>query len=560
VQLLVFRVGLITFVLAVTLAVNLGNTEELVRPSTLWLFGLIGLTYLLSLAYALWLRPGGLPRRLLLVQTAGDLTITTALVHVTGGVQSGYSFFYLLSIVATAMISDRRGTLRSGAASILLFGAISLLGYYRVLPAPSGLKLLPWDLPVDSLVRQLALSATAFAAVTFLASKLGEQLASAGERLDAEEARTADLAAQSADVIRCLTSGLVTVGRDRRVITFNEAAAEILGVAPAQARGRIIDTVVPELGALLERLGDGRDLRREELHFRRGDQTRALGVSVSLLTNRRNESIGRIVNFQDLTELRRMETEVKRGEHLAAIGQMAAGVAHEIRNPLASISGSIELLRGAPQIDADDRALMDIVLREVDRLNRLITDLLDYARPRERVPVTFDLAALLDETVRVFAQDRSAGVAVSYVPDAMAPGELRVHADPAQVRQVVWNLLRNAAEAMGPGGGGAITVTSRHQTAPDGAPLAEFSVADTGSGIAPGDLDRVFEPFFTTKTRGSGLGLATVHRIVHEHGGAIHVDSAAGSGTCMIVRLPQVTGPRAASPPAYTEPRGEPSP
>jgi two-component system sensor histidine kinase PilS (NtrC family) len=262
----------------------------------------------------------------------------------------------------------------------------------------------------------------------------------------------------------------------------------------------------------------------------KGDE-RVLGVSVSPLTNHLNRPIGRIVNFQDLTELRRMEAQVKRAERLAAIGQMAAGVAHEIRNPLASISGSIELLRKTPQLDPDSGALMEIVLREVERLNRLITDLLDYARPRPRVPVPLELGGLLDETVRVFAQDRTApGVTARYVPPAEG-GEVQVVADPGQVRQVLWNLLRNAAEAM-PDGGEVVVALRR------GDGHAEFDVVDTGQGIAPSDQERLFEPFFTTKTRGSGLGLAMVHRIVTEHGGSVSVDSSPGRGARFSVRLP----------------------
>jgi signal transduction histidine kinase len=220
---------------------------------------------------------------------------------------------------------------------------------------------------------------------------------------------------------------------------------------------------------------------------------------------------------------------------------MAAGIAHEIRNPLASISGSIELLRGAPQLDDESGALMQIVLREVDRLNGLITELLDYARPRERVLTPIDLSVLIDETLRVFAQDRTyAEISASFTADADARG-VEVQADPAQIRQVVWNLLRNAADALGPGG--AIRVTlHRIQAAPVGSDvvqeLVEFIVEDTGKGMSPEEQDRLFEPFFSTKTHGTGLGLATVHRIVSEHGGQIVVDSQVGRGTRMAIRLP----------------------
>jgi two-component system sensor histidine kinase PilS (NtrC family) len=223
-----------------------------------------------------------------------------------------------------------------------------------------------------------------------------------------------------------------------------------------------------------------------------------------------------------------MEQTVKLSERLAAVGGLAAGVAHELRNPLASISGSIELLKNVKGLGAEDQSLMDIVIREVDRLNGLVTELVDFARPREPLALKTDLAALLGETVRVFRQDRTKpGISVAFT---LPPGGLEVSVDPDQIRQVVWNLLRNAAEAM-PDGGEIKVELSRQ---PDG---VEVAVADSGVGIAPPDLERIFEPFFTTKTRGTGLGLALVHRIVTEHGGALAVDSQIGRGTRVSFRL-----------------------
>jgi two-component system sensor histidine kinase PilS (NtrC family) len=216
---------------------------------------------------------------------------------------------------------------------------------------------------------------------------------------------------------------------------------------------------------------------------------------------------------------------------MATIGQLAAGIAHEIRNPLASISGSVELLRQGPQLTGDDRALMEIVNREIDRLNGLISQLLDYANPRPRQTVDFDLALMLDETVRVFQQDRSfAEVEVTWTP---YQGAIAMAADPAKLRQVMWNLLRNAAEAASAGGHHvALTVTTDDAT-------VLIEIDDDGPGIAPEHLPRIFDPFFTTKKRGTGLGLATCQSIVAEHGGTIEVTSEVGKGTKISVRLPR---------------------
>jgi two-component system sensor histidine kinase PilS (NtrC family) len=243
-----------------------------------------------------------------------------------------------------------------------------------------------------------------------------------------------------------------------------------------------------------------------------------------------------VVNFQDLTELRKMEKSVRQAERLAVLGGLAAGVAHEIRNPLASISGSIELLHQMPQADEDSRALMSIVLREIDRLNGLLTDLLDYANPRPIKLAPLDLVELVRDTVRVFENDPNlAGVDVVLVgDDRLRP--VPMTGDAAKLRQVLWNLLRNAAEA---GGTVEVEVVPREVD-------VEIRVRDDGPGISAEHRSRIFEPFFTTKARGSGLGLATVHSLVTDHRGTITFESH-DSGTCFTVRLPYTAGRRPAS-------------
>ena len=250
---------------------------------------------------------------------------------------------------------------------------------------------------------------------------------------------------------------------------------------------------------------------------------------MSPLRDVNDEVIGRIVNFQDLTELRRLEQHMRRAERLATVGQLAAGIAHEIRNPLASISGSIELLRQAPPASDEDRTLMAIVHREIQRLNELVGDLLDYANPRPSQPVDFDLGVLVRETLQVSRADR----ALADVEIATAADEpLLVHADPSKLRQVVWNLVRNAADAAA-AGGKHVRVEARRA-----GEQATITVEDDGPGIPPDRIGRIFDPFYTTKQKGTGLGLATCHAIVAEHGGRIDLESEVGKGTKVVVRLP----------------------
>ncbi|HVS19588.1 MAG TPA: ATP-binding protein, partial [Planctomycetota bacterium] len=247
------------------------------------------------------------------------------------------------------------------------------------------------------------------------------------------------------------------------------------------------------------------------------------------LLDARDVQIGQIVSFQDLTELRAMEEAVTRQKRLAAIGRLAAGVAHEIRNPLAAISGSIELLvaSGIGETSADARELAQIVLREVGRLNGLITELLEFARPRAPELQRLDLGEAVGELVNVFRNDRR--LAQTRVELRVA-GPVPIEADAGQLRQVVWNLLRNAAEAA-PGEPIEIGV------ARDGV-RARLTIHDRGPGIPDEQVSRVFEPFFSTKEGGTGLGLPTVHRIVEEHKGSIELVRHDGGGTLAVVSLP----------------------
>jgi two-component system sensor histidine kinase PilS (NtrC family) len=544
--LMLFRVVLVTLILGLTVAIHVGSPQELQAPAQLLLFALIVVTYVLSLGYAYWLPRVARPLRFADAQLVGDLVITTVLVHTTGGAQSGYTFLYPLSIVGAATVRYRPGAAIVTGACVALFLATAVGGWLRLVPSPAGET--PWDLSGMMLARQLVLNIGACAAIGVLAAFLGDELARSGERLERQTARTLDLAALKEDIIRCLSSGLVTVDAAGRLMTCNAAAGDILGLHPDDALGRRAVDLVPELGPLLAGLRPGEALRRGEIRAVRADGTTlVLGVSASPLVDHTGEPLGRILNFLDLTELRRMETQVRNAERLAVIGGVAAAVAHEIRNPLASISGSIELLRTAP-VDAENRELMDIVLREVDRLNRLVTEMLDYARPRDPMALPIDLGAVLDETARVFAQDRGRThirVELDVAADAAAT---RVVADPAQLRQVVWNLLANAADAMPAGG----TVTLGLAVAGG---WADLTVADHGTGIGADDLEHIFEAFFTTKRAGTGLGLPTVHRIVTAHGGQVSVASEPGRGTTVTVRLR--ADQAAASAAAALAPQGE---
>ncbi len=530
---MMFRLVLISLVLGVTLLIYGLSDVDLSTTNATVLFGIIAATYLLTIFYALALPRVRDPRRLADVQVAGDLLTTAILVHITGGAQSTYSFFFPLSIIGAATVRFRAGAVVVTCLSMLIYVLVALLGWLDVLPIPEGQRLLPFDLSQAELSRALALNLAAVSGVGVLAYNLGGQIQRTSASLESERSVAADLRALHEDIVRSVASGLLTSDLGGAVLTLNQAASEILSTSFDRAVGQPVERIIPGIETILATLAPHESARRENLLVRRRHRADlALGISIAPLRNNRDDFIGRVITFQDLTELREMEQQMKQAERLAVVGTLAAGVAHEIRNPLAAISGSIELLRTSPHADPDSRALMEIVNREVDRLNGLIRDLLDYTNPSPRELIRFDLVELVRETLQVFERDKAfEHVRIELQHPPAADAELT--ADPAKLRQVLWNLLRNAAEAAGKGGGRVRVVASSD------ADSVALRVEDDGPGIDAAHLSRVFDPFFTTKSRGTGLGLATCHNIVVEHGGTIRVETELGSGCAFLVRIPR---------------------
>ena len=530
------RVILFTLMLGGTVAVNFawGTPEELGGPYVTVLFVFIAGMLVLNIVYAVLMRFRPLLRPLAFIQLVVDVAIGALLVHFTGGADSGFSFFLLLSPIAAAVTLGRRAALVTGVASSLTYGAVVLFGFHGWLPVLPGQTPLPWLAKPGELGRGLLVTTTASLALAALAGYLAEQLRFAAEAMEAQQAHIDDLALLNTDIIRCLTSGLITVNTSGVVLSMNRSAADILHLAhPVVAQP--LGGIVPELA---EALTSGEEVRRAEISVTRTRPARQLllGISLSPLTDHLNRRQGSIISFQDLTGLRQMEETVRRSEHLASLGRMAAGIAHEIRNPLASISGSLELLRSASQFEAEDRQLMDIALREIERLNGLITDFLAYARPLPPQLETLDLGAETERLVSSIAGLMGGEQVPTLRVLETEPG-LWVSADRDQLAAVLWNLVRNAREA---GETERVEVAVGRQDDQ----RVYLLVTDHGSGIADEDLPRIFEPFFTTKSAGTGLGLATVHRIVQQHGGTIEVRTAPGQGTTFTLLLPPAPPPQ----------------
>ena len=498
-------------------------------------FLLIGLTYALTACYAATLRLADRHRWLVDVQLAGDAIIVSAFIYFTGGITSYFSSLYVLPVIAAATVQYRRGGLLVATLSALLYGGVVLAQYLTV----SGYLHDPWlaspVLPQRSVAQYIyVLNTFGFFAVALLSGSLAESVRSAGARLQQASSQIADLQALNQHVIDSLPSGLATTDHAGRILTFNRAAELITGHSFSSVIGRQIGTVLqlPEetIASLTADLAVGRGRRVEGLYLR-GGQHIEIGLSAANLETPGGRT-GYLFTFQDVTDYKKLERDARLQQRLAAVGEMAAGIAHEIRNPLASMSGSIQILRHELPLSAEQGQLMDIVLRESERLNTTIGSFLAYARPQRFAIERFDVRRPVNDAALLLRN--SAEVHDGHVIDVDVPAnELWYEADEGQIKQIIWNLATNGLRAMP--NGGHLVLRGTADTTSDGVVL---TVRDEGVGIPPEDLDSLFQPFHGRFVKGSGLGLAIVHRIVSDYNGEIQVSSQPGHGTTVSVHLP----------------------
>jgi two-component system sensor histidine kinase PilS (NtrC family) len=516
-------------------------------PTYKFLYLLAGVTYLASLFYIALLRllEGRLEAQAY-TQFAGDLLLITGLVYYFGGISSPFSLLYLLVIAVAASLLRRRAGVGVATIAYGLYAAL-VLGIWFGVIRPSELEQIAeaseWQVTFN-----LAVHLFGFYAVAFLTSYLAHHASVAERELEAKREEVADLQVAHRDVIQSITSGLITTDRDGRITSVNRAGSEILGQDAAALLGQPVErsalfTIDRWRRDAAECLRKGR--ARDAVDCLRGEETLHLGYAISRLVDADGTRTGFIVAFQDLTEVRNLQEEVRLKDRMAAAGELAAGIAHEIGNPLAAISGSVQMLAASPAADPAQAKLFDIVLKESQRLDRTIKGFLRYARPRERSSSRFDIARLLAENVELLrnSDEVSGGHRLELELD---PPSVTLIADPDQISQIFWNLARNALRAMPQGG--TLRVAGRLVS-----PLYRIEVEDTGRGMAPEERARLFQPFKSFFDGGTGLGMAIVYRIVQEHSGKLAVDSRPSGGTRIVVELPAVSAEVAAAPVARAQ-------
>jgi len=507
-----------------------------------FLYFLLGLNAAaLTLGIFQWTMGRSLPHTVCAyLQSLGDIVLVTLLVYASGGPYSVFNFLYLVVIGVSAVLLVRPGSLVIATAAALSYGAVVELLAKGVLPAPPVTPVSDWT---GSQVRyNFAISVVGFYGVAFMAGYLSEKLRATRTELGRRQKALQKLQNLHGNVIATMASGLLTTDSHQRITFVNPAGGALLGVDPAHAAGMFLqdfDFEMPENWATIWDGDSTWDSFRGEIEINRKTSRRVIGYSLRGLVDADRE-MGLLILFQDLTEIKKLQRRARFNEQLAAVGELAAGIAHEIRNPLASISGSVQVLSNELTVGSAERRLMEIIVSESKRLSKILEDFLRFVRPQERRVADFDVANCVSEVMDLFRL--SDEVSDSHRIEAVVePPHSTLSGDRDQVRQIIYNIAKNAVRAMA--AGGTLTVLGREQEG-----WYSIRFIDTGRGMSEEELSRLFTPFSTAFDGGTGLGMAIVRKIVEDHGGTIEADSTPGEGTTVTVLLPRNPVPREATP------------
>jgi two-component system sensor histidine kinase PilS (NtrC family) len=524
---LVWLVRVRIFILTLLLAIELAVARFSPAPLPLRLFiSTILFWYSLSLFYVLLLSLWREHRLQASLQVLTDLILVSLVIHETGGWDSSLNFLYPLVIIVASVLLPRIWAQLIAALAFILYGTVLELNYYGIVPSycttHPGLKALQAIIFVNLF---------AFLAVAYLAGLLTTKLRQVGVQLKDASGALESLQVLHENIIHSISSGLITTGLEGRITLVNAAAQRLLERTPAELLGEPVHQLFLDPLPTVESFQNHGEVRVDATtKFRK-----TLRVRVAALTVPERGDLGYVYVFDDLTEIRRLEREVRMQDRLAAVGRLAAAIAHEIRNPLTSIAGSVSMLSGVPEMNQDHRRLLDIVTRESQRLNSIITDFLAYSRTKQYHFDKVDLVHLVEDTLTLMDHRMTAENTGITIERRFAVPQAVVIADGDKLKQVFWNFCENAVRAMKSGGRLTVALDAQGED-------WQVGFTDTGAGMTAQQVEKIFEPFQSNFEGGTGLGLAIVYQIVQAHEGKVWARSKPGQGTTFVLRLHRLDG------------------
>jgi two-component system sensor histidine kinase PilS (NtrC family) len=532
------RILILTFLLAIQLAVAELTPTHL--PLRLFLSTML-LWYTVSLFYVALMSVWREHRLQAFLQVLTDLVLVSLVVHETGGWDSSLNFLYPLVIIVAGILLPRVWAHLLAALAFLLYGSVLELNYYGVVRSYCTTH--P---ELKSLQAIIFMNLFAYLAVAYLAGQLVAKLRQARVELKDTSGALEDLQILHENIIQSIGSGLITTGLDGHITLANNAAQKLLERSPDQLMGK------PVTQLFLDALPNAESQTHAEVRFdTKATFRKTVRVRVAALNVPGRGALGYVYALDDLTEIRRLEREVRMQDRLAAVGRLAAAIAHEIRNPLTSIAGSVSMLSSTPDMSEEHRHLLDIVTRESQRLNGIITDFLAYSRGKKYHFEKADLVFLLQDTLTLMRHRMTAENTGIAIESQFSVSEAWVIADGDKIKQVFWNIAENAVRAMRNGGTLKVNIERLGED-------WQISFADTGTGMTPQQTEKIFEPFQSNFEGGTGLGLAVVYQIVQAHEGKVWARSKPEQGTTFVLRLRGLDGERPAAGERTTKVLSEP--
>jgi two-component system sensor histidine kinase PilS (NtrC family) len=534
--LIIFRVIITSLFLGLAIFIAIKSSDFPISQKVLYLLCfIIALTYMFSIVYSLMLKFLDNFRFNIYLQLTVDVILITLLVYLTGSVSSNYSVIYTLVIIYSVIYLGRKGGFIVASAASISYGLLLDLEFYKLLPSISSLEH-DSNLSASDVFVRIIVHILSFYVLAYVSSIVVEKEKKTRSLLEEKESEFDQLDLLFRSIIESVDAGVITINLQGTIKTFNRAAEEITGFPLTGVKNRRIADVFPEFVQFfaMEKIAEQIRNRMEIIVTGKEGKKINLGCSISPLKDKHNKQIGNILIFQDLTGIKLMEENLEKSKKLALIGEMAAGLAHEMRNPLASITGSIQLLQQGLDLDGTDKRLMQIILRGKNQLESFVRDFLLLARSIPTSRELIDLIEVVEEVLENIKLTDDWTSAIKIVK--VFPGKAKVLANREQVRQLIHNLAINAVQAMREGG--VLSVEIKKQKLNDQEDYIEIKVKDTGCGIEEKYLKKIFEPFFTNKEGGTGLGLAIVSRFIDGYGGRVKVESIINEGTTFIVWLP----------------------